>query len=118
MYRDIAFGFKEMWVSQPLRAFDFRLVELVRDKHRGALRGTPGSACPQPEPNAAELPSCALSKRGLHKNGGGGGGGEARKARAARAPNAKSCATSCGTSSAAPSATAPRPWRARPSCVA
>ena len=28
-------------------------------KHRGALRGTPGSACPQPEPNAAELPSCA-----------------------------------------------------------
>jgi len=28
-------------------------------KHRGALRGTPGSACPQPEPIAAELPSCA-----------------------------------------------------------
>jgi len=28
-------------------------------KHRGALRGTPGSACPQPEPNATELPSCA-----------------------------------------------------------
>ena len=27
--------------------------------HRGALRGTPGSACPQPEPNATELPSCA-----------------------------------------------------------
>jgi len=23
------------------------------------LRGTPGSACPQPEPNATELPSCA-----------------------------------------------------------
>ena len=26
--------------------------------HRGALRGTPGCACPQPEPNATELPSC------------------------------------------------------------
>jgi len=26
---------------------------------RGALRGTPGSACPQPEPIATELPSCA-----------------------------------------------------------
>ena len=25
--------------------------------HRGALRGTPGSASPQPEPNATELPS-------------------------------------------------------------
>ena len=23
------------------------------------MRGTPGSACPQPEPNATELPSCA-----------------------------------------------------------
>ena len=29
------------------------------NKHRSALRGTPGSACPQPEPNAIELPSCA-----------------------------------------------------------
>ena len=28
-------------------------------QHRGALRGIPGSACPQPEPNATELPSCA-----------------------------------------------------------
>ena len=28
-------------------------------EHRGALRGTPGSACPQPEPNATELPSSA-----------------------------------------------------------
>jgi len=85
----------------------------ARDKR--ALRGTPGSACPQPEPNAAELPSCALSQRELHKDGGGGGGGEARKARAARAPKANSCATSCGTPSATPSATAPRPWRPRPS---
>ena len=29
------------------------------NKHRGALRGTPGSVCPQPEPNATELPSSA-----------------------------------------------------------
>ena len=28
-------------------------------QHRGALRGTPGSACPQPELNATELPSSA-----------------------------------------------------------
>jgi len=28
-------------------------------EHRGALRGTPGSACQKPEPNATELPSCA-----------------------------------------------------------
>ena len=27
----------------------------------GALRGTPGSACPQPEPNATELPSFSMS---------------------------------------------------------
>ena len=77
--------------------------------HRGALRGTPGSACPQPEPNTTELPSCALpSQRELH-NDGGGGGGVARRARAARAPKAKSCATSCGTPSATTSATTPRP---------
>jgi len=30
---------------------------VISDKHRGALRGTPGSACPQP--NATDLPSCA-----------------------------------------------------------
>ena len=29
------------------------------NKHRGSLRGSPGIACPQPEPNATELPSCA-----------------------------------------------------------
>ena len=29
------------------------------NQHRGALRGIPGSACPQPEPNATELPSNA-----------------------------------------------------------
>jgi len=28
-------------------------------QHKGAFRGTPGSACPQPEPNATELSSCA-----------------------------------------------------------
>ena len=33
--------------------------ERCGNKHRSALRGTPGSACPQPEPNATELPSCA-----------------------------------------------------------
>ena len=32
---------------------------LASNEHGGALRGTPGSACPQPGPNATELPSCA-----------------------------------------------------------
>ena len=41
-------------------------------KHRSALRGTPGRACPQPEPNATELPSCAPISA-LRKDGGGGG---------------------------------------------
>ena len=63
-------------------------------------------------------PVAPPSQREMHKDGGGGGGGVAMRARAARAPKAKSCATSCGTPSAAPSATAPRPWRARPSRVA
>ena len=67
-----------------------------------ALHGTPGSACPQPEPNATELPSCAPSQCELHKDG--GGGGVARRARATRALKAKSCATSCGTSSTTPCA--------------
>jgi len=67
-----------------------------------ALHGTPGSACPQPEPNATELPSCAPSQCELHKDG--GGGGVARRARATRALKAKSCATSCGTSSTTPRA--------------
>jgi len=69
------------------------------DKHRGALRGTPGSVCPQPEPNATELPSCAPISARTAQRQGGGGGGVARRARAARAPKPKSCATSCGTSS-------------------
>ena len=74
------------------------------DEHRGALRGTPGSACPQPEPNATELPSCAPISARTAQRQGGGGGGVARRARAARAPKPKSCATSCDTSSAAPCA--------------
>jgi len=72
-----------------------------------AARGTPGSACPQPEPNATELPSCAPISASceVRKNGSGGGGGVVRRARASRAPKAKSCATSCGTSSAKSCAT-------------
>ena len=31
----------------------------LRNEDRGALRGIPGSAYPQPEPNATELPSSA-----------------------------------------------------------
>jgi len=34
---------------------------------RGALRGTPSSACPQPEPNATELPSSAPGRPKLIK---------------------------------------------------
>ena len=95
--------------------------------HRGALRGTPGSACPQPEPNATELPkvsppkrqmplSCPVappSQRELHKDGGGGGGGVARRARAARAPKAKSCTTCSETSSKTPCAASLTCWRRR-----
>ena len=55
-------------------------------KQRGALRGSPGSACPQPEPMPLSCLVALLSQRELHKDGGGGGGVEARKARAARAP--------------------------------
>ena len=47
-------------------------------------------------------PVASPSQRELHKDGGGGGGGVAMRARAARAPKTKSCATSCGTSSATP----------------
>ena len=35
------------------------LASLALYEHRDALRGTPGSVCPKPEPNATELPSCA-----------------------------------------------------------
>jgi len=78
-----------------------------KNEHRGSLRGTLGSACPQPEPNATELPvappsqraaSCAKTATWLRLVA-------YSRARAARAPQAKSCATSCGTSSATPSVT-------------
>ena len=49
-------------------------------------------------------PVAPPSQRELHKDGGGGGGGVVMRARAARAPKAKSCATSRGTSSATPCA--------------
>ena len=63
------------------------LLPCTQNGHRGALRGTPGSACPRPKPNPTELPVAPLSQREMHKDGGGGsGGGEARRARAARAP--------------------------------
>ena len=42
-------------------------------QHRGALRGTPRSVCPQAEPNATELPSCAcISARAARRLGGWG----------------------------------------------
>ena len=47
------------------------------------------------------LASCAPISARIAQRQGGGGGGVARRARAARAPKAKSCATSCGTSSTA-----------------
>ena len=40
---------------------------LLLHEHRGALRGTPGSAYPQPEPNATELPSSAPGRPKLIK---------------------------------------------------
>jgi len=74
------------------------------NEHKRAKRGTPGSVCPQPEPNATELPSCApISVRTAQRQG-GGGGGVARRARAARARKPKSYATSCATSSTTPCA--------------
>ena len=85
------------WLSCPSEA----LARKGR-KHRGSLRGTPGSACQQfsssQMPLSTELPSCAhiSASRELRKDGGGGGGGVAKRACAARAPKAKSCATSCG----------------------
>ena len=42
-----------------ITARSLALTQLSYYQHRGDLRGTPGSACPQPEPNATELPSCA-----------------------------------------------------------
>ena len=85
------------------------------NQHRGALRGIPGSACPQPEPNTTELPNCTpISARAVQRR---------RRRRwwrgAARAPNAESFAKSCGTSSATRSPRpSPRLSRAFPSRVA
>jgi len=41
----------------------------MNNQHIGALRGTPGSACPQPEPNATELPSSAPGRHAEHLAG-------------------------------------------------
>jgi len=69
-------------------------------KHRDALRGTPGSVCPQPEPRTPlSCPIAPPFQRELLKDGGGGGSGVARRARAARVPKAKSCAASFTCSS-------------------
>jgi len=115
---------KEQLIKTSLESCYKVLRHLGEYKHRSALRGTRGSACPQPH-SPSQMPlSCPVappSQRETHKDGGGGGGGGggvAMRARAARAPKPKSCAMSCGTPSATPSATAPRPWRARPSRVA
>jgi len=72
--------------------------------HRGALRGTPGSVCPQPEPNATELPSCApisarAAQRRRRRRWWRGEEGARRPG-----PEGQVCATSCGTSSTAPCA--------------
>jgi len=77
---------------------EIRATGISTYKHRGALRGNPRSVCPQPEPNATELPSCAPISAQTAQRQCGGGGGVARRARAARARKAKSFATSCGTS--------------------
>ena len=52
-------GARAWYLKSPLR--ELRMGGLY--KHRGALRGTPGSVCPQAEPNATELPSCAQRRR-------------------------------------------------------
>ena len=68
------------------------------NKQRGALRGTPGSACPQPEPNATELPSCApISARAAQRRRRWWWRGEEGARRLG--PEGQVFATSCGTSS-------------------
>ena len=85
-------------------AYDLAQTHVSYYQHRGALRGTPGSVCPQPEPNATELPSSPPISAQTSQRQGVGGGGVARRARAAQAPKPKSCATSCGTSFTTPCA--------------
>ena len=43
----------------------------ISNEHRGTLRGTPGSAYPQPEPNATELPSSAPGRLKSHRHDAG-----------------------------------------------
>ena len=70
----------------------------ARDKR--ALRGTPGSACPQPEPNAIYLPRCApISAQAALRRG-------PRRPSYAPRPVARP-----------PQRPAPRRSRAHPSCV-
>jgi len=92
-----------------------------RHKHRGALRGTPGSACPQPEPNATELPSCApISARAAQRRRWRRRWRGEEDAHRPGPEGHKSCATSCGTSSAKSFATSctTRPSRAHLSLIA
>jgi len=85
-------------------------IEVLYAAHLEALAHSPS----QMPLSCLSLPSCApISARAAQRQG-GGGAGVARRARAAQAPKAKFCATSCGTSSAAPCAAS---TRARPSCV-
>ena len=63
---------------------------------------SPETLAHSPSQMSLSCPVAPPSQHELHKDVGGGGGGAAMRARAARAPKAKSCATSCGTSSAAP----------------
>ena len=90
-----------------ITAHDLARTHVSYYKHRGALRGTPGSVCPQPEPNATELPSCTpISARAAQKwRQRRWWRGEEGARRPGPEGQATSCATSCGTSSATPSVT-------------
>jgi len=63
----------------------------------------PEALAHSPSQMPLSCPVVPASQREPHKDGGGGGGGVAGRARA-WAPKAKSCATSCGTSSKTPCA--------------
>ena len=64
----------------------------------------PEAPAHSPSQMPLSCPVAPKSQRELLEDGGGGGGGVARRARAAWAPKARSCAKSCGTSSATPCA--------------
>ena len=104
---------KRQPVLGELKDSHFRAPIRFLYKHRSALRGTPGSACPQPEPNATELPSAPISARTAQRQGGGGGG----VARRARAPGPRSPSPAPRPVTRPPQRPAPRRSRARPSCV-